>query len=244
LSNVLSLAGRFDTAALEALFVDNAAPSLFDIQAAKAEVPVIAAEAAALIYKRPNVDGFYVNKQPAFRPICRMMERMGWQFCGSGYYSAAFFKAGLTVKVGFKPEDSALLYSAWCRANKGRAGVPVIHAIKSDGAAYVVLMDRLEAIAGELTEGDSTFDPQMWAEYESVRETINLGVDGWGKHMELCQTALAIREFFEGVANFDIHESNMMLDRDGNIIITDPVCFAGDYQSFTNAADEPSRAYG
>ncbi len=236
MTNVVSFAGRFDDAALEALLVDNAAPSFKDISRAKLEVPEIAAAAADILYRRSIIAGVYVAKQPAFRSVKRMMENRGWQYCGSGFYSAAFFKNGLTIKIGFKPEDSSLLYAAWCRANQGKAGVPVIHDIRSDGLCFVVLMDRLEAIAGELDKDSSTFDPVLWAECESVRETLNLGVDGWSEHMELCRTALSIREFFGGIANFDLPPDggNMMLDREGNLVITDPVSFVGDYQSFNN----------
>ena len=188
--------------------------------------------------------GVYVREQAGFRPVVAMMERAGWTFCGSGYYSAAFYRNGLAIKLGFKPEDSGLMYAAWCRTNQGRAGVPLIHKLMSHGQAYAVLMDRLEAMAGELDASDPMYDPQLAAEVSSIKETINLGVDGWGEHMALCRTAIDIREFFADIANFDIHEANVMLDRKGNVVITDPVSFVGDYQSFTNTEQGSLRAYG
>lgn len=200
--------------------------------------------AGEIIRSNPVIEGQYVKKQPAFRPVVDMMKRAGWEYCGSGYYSAAFFRNGMAVKIGFKPEDSALMYAAWCRANQGRAGVPVIHKLMSWGTCYAVLMDRLEALAGELDAGSSCFDPMIAAEVSSVKETINQGVDGWGQHMELCRTAIDIREFFMDIANFDIHEANVMLDRSGNVVITDPVSFVGDYQSFSVESPESNRAYG
>lgn len=234
MSNVLSLAGRFDAAALEALCVDNTEPTFGEKMKARAELGDLVAAATDILLEHPIRVGYYVKEQPAFRPIVDMMTARGWRMCGSGYYSAAFFQGGLCIKLGFKAEDSALMYSAWCRANQGRAGVPVIHHLMSMGTCWGVLMDRLEAIAGELEDGTSAYDPILAAELDSVKGTLNLGEEGWGQHMELCRTALDIRSFFVGIANFDIHEANVMLDRNGNLIITDPVSFAGDYQSLSN----------
>lgn len=229
---MISLRGAFDAAALDALCVDNTAPTPGEVLEAKADVDRLAANVGELLLQRPVIDGKYVREQPAFRPVKAMMEKAGWRFCGSGYYSAAFFKGGLAMKIGFKPEDSALLYAAWCRMNQGRAGVPLIHKLKSHGTCFALLMDRLEPLTGELDDSTALFDPILAAEVSSVKETINLGADGLVEHMDLCRTAADIREFFRDIANFDIHEANVMLDRSGNLVITDPVSFVGDYQSF------------
>jgi hypothetical protein len=246
LSNVVSLAGRFDAAALEALCVDNAAPEFGEIKTAKDQMTALVLAVSELIADHPVRPSGYVREQSAFRPVCDLMRRSGWTFCGSGYYSAAFYRNGLAMKIGFKPEDSGLMYAAWCRANQRRAGVPIVHKLLSKGLCYAVLMDRLEAIAGELSPGDPMYDPQLAAEVDSVKETINLGIDGWGRHMDLCRTAIDIREFFSDIANFDIHEANVMLDRYGNVVITDPVSFVGDYQSFAPSSGDVStyRRYG
>jgi len=237
------MVGRFDAAALEALCVDNVAPTFNEVKKAKEKLGALVLATTELLERNPVVTGKYVREQPAFRSVVTMMKRAGWEFCGSGYYSAAFFRKGLAIKIGFKPEDSGLMYSAWCRANQGRAGVPVIHKLLSQGTCYAVLMDRLETLAGELDADNQLYDPVLAAEVNSVKETINLGMDGWGQHMELCRTAIDIREFFVDIANFDIHEANVMLDRKGNVIITDPVSFVGDYLSATmgDDADIPQR---
>jgi len=220
--------GRFDDAALEALCVDNVAPSAGDIGRARLDLPRIAEAFADLLYTFPVVADRYVRSQAAFRRVASMMAAEGWTFCGSGYYSATFFRGGLVIKLGFKAEDSALDYARWCRANQGMAGVPVIHRLLCRGFGYAILMDRLEAIAGELELGSPAFDPMLYAEFSSVQDTINNGVDGWGKHMELCRTGLAIREYFEDTVNWDVHPCNVMLDRSGNLVITDPISFVGD----------------
>jgi hypothetical protein len=222
---------RFDDAALEALCVDNAEPSFNEIKAAKERLPGLLTAAANFIYDNPVNSNKYACEQRAFPLIKRMMEKAGWTYCGSGYYSAAFFNKGLAVKIGFKPEDSALMYAAWCRANQGRVGVPVIHQLKAEGTAFIILMDRLSAVAGELEEGTSCYDARLSCELLSIQETMRMGVDGWGKHMEICRTAMDIRDFFEGIAHIDVCPANVMLDRDNNLIITDPVSFVGDYQS-------------
>lgn len=237
MTNVLSLAGRFDADALGALCVDNVQPSFGDISKAKADMKVLLEEADALLIANPVVTGGYVREQDVFPLLRDLFEKRGWQFCGAGYYSAAFFKGGLVIKTGIKAEDSGLLYAAWCRASQGKVGVPIVHKLGSTGFCYMVLMDRLEALAGELDADQPSYDPILAAEFGSVQETINLGVDGWGEHMELCRTAISIREFFEDVALFDVHSGNVMLDRNGNLVITDPVAFKGDTLSSTGTED-------
>lgn len=237
MSNVYSLAGRFDAAALEALCVNNTEPTFEEIRSAKEAIKSLLAEADAILIDTPVISGHYVREQPAFEQVRKTMENGGWTFCGAGYYSAAFFRAGLVIKVGFKAEDSGLLYAAWCRANQGKAGVPKVHKLASTGFCYMVLMDRLEAIVGELDKDSPSYDPQLAAEVDSVKETLNLGADGWGQHMELCRTAISIRDFFDDIANFDLHEANVMLDRNGELVITDPVSFRGDSQSFTDGGE-------
>lgn len=239
---VVLVDGRFDDAALLALCVDNVAPSWGELNTAKQELPALTLAASNFLFDYPVVPGIYCRQQEAFGYISRMMEAAGWAYCGAGYYSAAYFKGGLVIKIGFKPEDSALLYAAWCRANQGKAGVPVIHKLVSKGLGYAILMDRLEALAGELDADTPGFDPLLAAEFEGVRDTLNLGADGWGIHMELCRTAMAIREFFEDIANFDIHPGNVMLDRNGDLVITDPVSFVGD--TLSGEGTETARDYG
>jgi hypothetical protein len=211
-----------------ALSVDNAEPTWSELNEAKLALPAIMERVADLIEHYPAVSHGYAREQPAFKHVTSALAFQGWVYCGSGYYSACYYKGGLVIKVGFKPEDSALAYSAWCRANQGRAGVPVIHKLMARGCGYTMLMDRLGAICGELEKGTASFNPQLHAEFDSVQETINLGVDGWGDHMELCRTAADIRDFFADIANFDVHPGNVMLDRNGALIITDPVSFVGD----------------
>lgn len=48
---------------------------------------------------------------------------------------------------------------------------------------------------------------------------------------ELAQTARKIHTFFYGLASFDTHRANVMVDNNGRLIITDPVSWtSADHQ--------------
>lgn len=143
---------------------------------------------------------------------------------GAGHFAAAFRAprlSGLVIKVGFKKEDSGAAYAAWCRGNADLQGVPAVFVIKAYPDCYMVCMPEYlplpydcwgyslgKAVEDVLRGGDTT---SAFAAYPILQP--------------LAGTALAIREWFTGLATFDVHADNIMLDKFLNIVITDPVSF-------------------
>lgn len=162
----------------------------------------------------------------------------GFSLLGSGFFSGAFSHKdlpGRVIKVGLKKEDSGAAYAAWCRANQHLEGVPVIHHISRHASCYIVVLDRLEPFCQHVnTNGYGDYE---WVEQNDAQQSIidaydaaKRGIYGAGnvheEHSALYNTCRAIWEFFSGIASFDLHDENVMVDpKTKKLVITDPVSF-------------------
>jgi hypothetical protein len=186
-----------------------------------------------LVKDYPVVDGYKVRHQEVLPELIKFFKEEGWSFSGSGFFSAVFVRKGLALKVGLKTEDSGATYAAWCRANQGRPAVPTIYAIEKFRRCYVVLMERCFPLYKDIP---SSRDPRVHAECAMLTAVIDGAEPVAGFPATL--TAKSIRAFFEGIATFDLHTGNVMLDRMGEVVITDPVSVShrgtepGDYYDY------------
>lgn len=165
----------------------------------------------------------YVSSQDYWKTLLSAAKDCGFEFLGNGFFSAAFKHEMLpqkVIKIGFKKEDSGAAYAAWCRMNQGRIGVPVIHGIARHAGCYSVVLDELTTLA----YGDRS---KAMTQYNLALATIGgTDADFWDDFsMDLKQTVHDIRAFFKDIASFDLHIGNVMVDRNGNIVITDPVSY-------------------
>lgn len=183
----------------------------------------------------------------AFEVLAR---EQGYRLLGLGHFAAAFEHEdlpGYAIKVGFKKDDSGAAYAAFCRENEGMAGLPVIHLVKRFSRAYMVAMDKyrsLNDIGGDYCWDGETYEQRVlsmsWRVVNAVidhgeqpSEALSWWFDQDARaefaHVEtqyikaLAQTARKIHTFFYGLASFDTHRANVMVDNNGRLIITDPV---------------------
>ena len=167
-----------------------------------------------------------VVDQDYWKGLRVIAKNVGFKYLGSGHFSAAFSHKMLpkrVIKIGFKKEDSGAAYTAWCRANQGRAGVPVIHAVSRSAGCYSVVLDRLHEFKYQ--------EPVLTDYYEVIRDSIHgdAAVTWDNLSIELAKTSQDIRKFFKGIAKFDLHSGNVMIHPDtGHLVITDPVSFSED----------------
>lgn len=162
-----------------------------------------------------------------------VLRDFGFKLLGNGHFSAAFSHKMLprrAIKVGFKKEDSGAAYTAWCRANQGRVGVPNVYHVARHAGCYTVVLDRLQpGNVYNLVHQDAAYVAHRAIEYtEECNGDIATRIQGeWTPELEaLFETATSIREFFKDIAFFDMHGSNIMFSPDGKPYITDPVSFA------------------
>lgn len=166
----------------------------------------------------------WINKQGILDHLIDGAAEYGWEYAGSGFFSAVFIKGGLALKFGFKAGDTGSMYAAWCRKNADLPGVPEVYSISKFTGCYVVLTRRYTELRKDwLDPREPNCVRDIAEEFECIKGAVNRGDTlGLGR-FDTVKTAHAIRDFFDGVSDFDLHSSNVMLDHGGNLVITDPI---------------------
>lgn len=168
-----------------------------------------------------------VMNQKWWGSLVAQLDCNGMEVLGSGFFSAAIkspLLPGKVIKVGFKKEDSGAAYTAWCRSNQGRKGVPVVHDAQRHSHCYTVVLDELKPFSG--------YRRELEGDYIEVSQMLEH--DAGTPKSPLGETARDIRTFFKGIASFDLHNENVMVNSRDELVITDPVSFTqGDLSAMT-----------
>ena len=171
-------------------------------------------------------------------------ESHGFRKLGNGYFSVAFSHDSVTdkvIKVGFKKEDSGAAYAAYCRMNQGQPGIPAIHDIQRHSHCYTVVMDWLKPFERRY-DGTERYLNDIFSlismsvecsakdrvedfDWSVGAATIEQAEARYSYAQAVQETGRKIHEFFHGIAAFDCHSGNVMIDAAGNMVITDPVSF-------------------
>lgn len=122
---------------------------------------------------------------------------------------------GYAIKVCVREGDSSPAYMAWARANPG-PHVPRIHYLKRHGQYVVAVLDELHP---------------MDCDAKRVYEThLDRYLERTSDH-PANQVAQRIRKFFDGACTFDLHPDNCMMDKNKQLVLTDPVSFSDSAKS-------------
>lgn len=158
-----------------------------------------------------------------------LMRDAGFRMLGNGHFSAAYSHEMLpdrVIKVGFKKEDSGAAYTAFCRMHQGRAGIPNVYHVARHAGCYTVVLDHLDSC--------DRYANDVHAKYANAAqefiECTGGDADWYAQYVskEFIETCKMIREFFYGIASFDMHSGNIMFDENDVPYITDPVSFSHD----------------
>ena len=142
----------------------------------------------------------------------------GFNLLGAGYFADVFSHPsapGYAIKVCVREGDSSPAYMAWARANPG-PHVPRIHYLKRHSQYVVAVLDELQ-----------TMD---W----DARRVYEAHLDRFLEHTSdhpVNQVAQRIRKFFDGACTFDLHCNNCMMDKNKQLVLTDPVSFSDSEKS-------------
>jgi hypothetical protein len=206
-----------------AVFGVNVAPTQTEIALAQRDAEIYGEAVNRLVAKLGLRPGEYARNQPIFGPLVRLMALAGWTLSGSGFFSVCFYRGGLAIKLSLRGAgDAAIAYAHWAKDNNDVAGVPMVYAIGEWSHCAAVLMERYEQV-GHLIDPDSDhYDPAFGYEFDAIKASLEQGIEG-DPAFTTSSTALTIRNQFAGVGQYDMHYDNVMQDRKGNIIITDPL---------------------
>lgn len=156
-----------------------------------------------------------------------LMRDAGFRMLGNGHFSAAYsheMLPGRVIKVGFKKEDSGAAYTAFCRMHQGRAGIPNVYHVARHAGCYTVVLDRLKSCDDDNDDHGAYADIARCFVESDYYDASDFGQGDY----EFIETCKMIREFFKGIASFDMHSGNIMFDDNDVPYITDPVSFSHD----------------
>lgn len=170
-----------------------------------------------------------LEEQDWWHTLGALMRDAGFRMLGNGHFSAAYLHEmlpGRVIKVGFKKEDSGAAYTAFCRMHQGRAGIPNVYHVARHAGCYTVVLDRLHSCDRYVNNTHANYA-------RAAQEFIEYSGGNADEHaqfvsMEFIETCKMIREFFNGIASFDMHSGNIMFDDNDVPYITDPVSFSHD----------------
>lgn len=178
----------------------------------------------------------YIDYQ--VREFEKAAREQGYIKLGSGFFSQAWTHPDIkkfAIKLGFKKEDSGAAYAAFCRDNQDLEGIPTIYGLERFSSCYVVLMDKLVAYdkltrifitkrAHYRAAGKTALEyPAFMKQFGKLEEIFYCNDND--ESLPIYKTAIRVRDFFKGIAKFDLHEGNVMVDKFGHLVITDPVSF-------------------
>ena len=152
---------------------------------------------------------------------CAALEKRGYVKLGGGMYSVVYaLNADFAIKVGHT--DNWPNYIEWA-TQAGFAGTfaPKVYSLKFHRGFYVAIMERLACTMADLRAGNGYHSKDHYEmAYVALREgagrRFEEKVDGF-EHLKAFG-----RLAYEAGFNDDLHDDNVMLRRDGQIVLIDP----------------------
>lgn len=150
----------------------------------------------------------------------------GFKLLGNGHFSVAVGHPdlpGKCIKLSIRKEDSGAAFAAYCRANPQDVHLPSIEYIRNMSNCVAIVMPKYARYLHDYEHID--------ADYAEVYAAIHRKDAEWLRRKKIdtsssaYASAAAIRKFFDGLAQFDLHAGNVMRDDKGTLIIIDPVSF-------------------
>ena len=153
---------------------------------------------------------------------CAALEKRGYVKLGGGLYSVVYaINADFAIKVGHN--DNWPNYIEWA-TQAGFAGTfaPKVYSLKFHRGFYVAIMERLACTIADLRAGNG--GRRSKDHYEMAYKALlggaglrfNEKADGF-EHLKAFG-----RLAYEAGFNDDLHDGNVMLRRDGQIVLIDP----------------------
>ncbi len=160
-----------------------------------------------------------------FDSLRESMEESGCSFLGSGNFSSAWHHPELGSKVvklcAHATTDCGAIYLAWARRNAGRKHIPRVHHLEvlHGGMVYFAILDKMEKMEWDSPQR-AMYDE--WSRNGWKGSSYNYSTDA---HKEFARTVEDIFDFHRGWCGTDLHDENVMVNPDGELVITDPLSY-------------------
>ena len=160
---------------------------------------------------------------------CAALEKRGYVKLGGGLYSVVYaINADFAIKVGHN--DNWPNYIEWA-TQAGFAGTfaPKVYSLKFHRGFYVAIMERLACTMADLRADNGCPSKDHYEMvYKALRESAGRRFrESAGRIFEEKADGFEDLKAFGGLAyeagfNDDLHRGNVMLRRDGQIVLIDP----------------------
>lgn len=169
----------------------------------------------------------------------------GWRYVGYGHYSLAMrhsSRPDYIFKICCRADDGYPEYATWCvsKFNDGThvdlciPHIPFVHLVVDH--VRIVPVQRLEKIYSGYTGNTELDYGELLDAVDAIkccmRSMLGLTVyreeDECAVSPKMQATLKAIVQSFKGLRGVDIHSDNVMLNDNGEMILTDPLGYAGD----------------
>ena len=185
--------------------------------------------------------------EPNVLAECSMPD--GWRYVGRGHFALAVEHASrpdYIFKICCRTGDGYPEYATWCvsKFNDGThvglciPHIPFVH--RSLAHVRIVPVQRLREIHSGHTggadprDGETPYDEELCDQVGMIDQyfRVLLGLteyqdgDAFYVSHKMLATLKAIVQSFKGLSDVDIHLGNVMLNDDGEMILTDPLGFA------------------
>ncbi len=159
---------------------------------------------------------------------------MGWESLGEGTNAVVYGKENYdyVIKTVFAEEDTWVSFAHLCMTNeKARLNpyFPKIHKlfVSKDGSV-VAIMERLAYTISQLYDGRQKVGSRSRSEINNEYNNFSWAIDcRIIRSSPLSPVAKeAVRILLDNYDGFDLHNENVMVRQDGQLVIIDPVYFS------------------
>ncbi|ENM2303259.1 hypothetical protein AB6W40_002616 [Salmonella enterica] len=166
----------------------------------------------------------------AERIIKEKVQEVGLTFVGIGMYAVVVEHPNYperVFKVTTSRWDGYREYAKYCIANKGKKFLPVIHSANEKGNFGWYELDKYYPILdpnGGYEAFVSIYVEDMYAYAHAGQYSDSVkDLEGRPEAIEIYKRAKEIADLYKNSFTLDIHTGNIMLSKDGEVIITDPL---------------------
>lgn len=166
----------------------------------------------------PANERHYTNKRA---------KEIGAKHLGSGNFASVFKHPALegkVIKVVLNTADNYHEYARWCLTQNNKH-IPKIYNMEDIGdGRYIFVLDELSSVYDDnydVPRDVTIIRDVLEYGYDDELYTEKYGIEIGDETRDAMIGLLLLKEC--NLLRFDLHNGNMMLDKDGNVVITDPV---------------------